>query len=323
MPKRGAVKQAPVQRPSWLARVGTFATVISSIVSVLFFALFLALFIPQILNRAGSVGANVAVISIEGVIMNGGGSSFGTSSLSSKDVVGLIEEADEKETIDAIIFEINSPGGTPVATEEIANAIKKTNKTTVAVIRDTGASGAYWVASATDHIIASRMSIVGSIGVTASYLDVSSLLNRYNVTYNRLVAGDFKDAGSPLKPLTNDERALFDRILKRTHDEFIDTVAANRKMPRADVEKLADGFVFLGVEAKDLGLVDELGDMDSAVAYVEERIGTTAKLTTYSKPPTFFEALTKATAGQAFYIGKGIGSALFDVKAQSGPSIWT
>lgn len=325
MPKRSAKKEEPpTGRPGWLARIGTFSTIISTIISVLFFLFFIALFVPQIASKAASVGANTAVIEVNGIILSDGvGSAFGQTSTSSKTLVDLIRKADKDKDIKAIIFAINSPGGTPVATEEIADAIKRTDKPTVALIRETGASGAYWIASATDTIIASRMSIVGSIGVTASYLDVSGFLNRYNVTYERLVAGDHKDAGSPLKPLTAQERALFDRILQRTHDEFIDTVAANRRMPRADVEKLADGFVFLGVEAKDLGLVDALGGMDEAKEHVENIIGQPVKPATYAAPPTFFEALTRATAGQAFYIGKGIGSALFDMRAQSTPQLWT
>ena len=117
----------------------------------------------------GSLTANVAIIPIEGVITADSSSSFFDKSLSSQDIVELIEKADKNPQIKAIILEINSPGGSAVASEEIADAVKKTNKTTVAWIREVGASGAYWVASSTDHIVASKASITGSIGVIASF----------------------------------------------------------------------------------------------------------------------------------------------------------
>ncbi|MEK6822266.1 MAG: S49 family peptidase, partial [Nanoarchaeota archaeon] len=201
--------------------------------------------------------------------------------------------------------------------------IKKANKTTVAVIRETGASGAYWVASATDHIFASRLSLTGSIGVLASYVDFSGFLKDHNITYQRLVAGKYKDAGSPLKPLEPEERVLFQKLLDRTRDEFIDAVATNRKLPRADVEELATGFVYLGIEAQQLGLVDEIGGIEEAFAYIEKLKGIKASPAEFSRPPTFFEALSGAFAGQSFFVGKGIGTALLEQRVQSVPSILT
>ena len=306
---------------SWMAKFGAFATVISSIVSLLFILFFIALLIPGLLSKVSSANANTAIIHIDGMIVSDGGSILGQSVTTSSDVVSFIKEAQDDTAIKAIIFEINSPGGTPVATQEIANAIKKSNKTTVAVIRESGTSGAYWVASATNHVFASRLSLVGSIGVLASYVDFSGFMTEHNITYNRLVAGAYKDAGTPLKPLTNEERGLFDKILTRMHGEFIDAVAANRHMPRKDVEELANGFVYMGVEAQQLGLVDELGGIDEAQAYVTKQIGQTAKTAEYSRPLSFFEALAKAASDQSFYVGKGIGDALFDRRLQGTPSI--
>ena len=166
------------------------------------------------------------------------------------------------------------------------------------------------------------MSIVGSIGVLASYVDVSGFLKRYNFTYVQLTAGKYKDAGSPLRPLADDERVLFEKLLARTHDEFISAVAENRKMPRDDVVKLATGFVFLGSEGKELGLVDQLGGLDDAYEYLRQKLNVTIDPVTFSRPPTFFEALSHAMSPTAFSLGEGIGSSLFKTEAQT-PKIWT
>jgi protease-4 len=319
-----AKKEAKVEKQSLLSKIGTFSTIISTVISAFFFLILLLIFVPAIVSKAQSVTANVAVIHVEGMIVSdGAGSMFGQASTSSPNLIDLIKQADEDKNIKAIIFEINSPGGTPVATEEIATAIKKVKKPTVAVIRETGASGAYWVATATNHIFASRLSVTGSIGVLASYVDFSGFMKDHNITYNRIVGGEYKDVGSPLKPLTAEERKLFEHVIDITHEEFIGAVAANRKMPRAEVEKLANGFVYLGIEAQQLGLIDEIGDMDTALAYVEKKIGEKAEPVKFKSPSSFFEALSSTMSGQSFYVGKGIGSALFDTHVQSTPQMLT
>ena len=120
---------------------------------------------------AGSLSGNVAIIPIEGVIAGSDdSSSIFENTATSQDITELVEKADKNSNIKAIILEINSPGGSAVASEEIANAVRKTNKTTVAWIREVGASGAYWVASASDHIVASRISLTCSIRVICSFL---------------------------------------------------------------------------------------------------------------------------------------------------------
>ena len=119
---------------------------------------------------------NVAVIAVKGMITVDQLPGFAMDyTAASTEIVSLIEEASENPRIEAIILDINSQGGSPVGSDEIAQAVKKTNKTTVSVIRELGASGAYWIASASDHVIANRMSITGSIGVVGSYLEFSGL----------------------------------------------------------------------------------------------------------------------------------------------------
>ena len=180
--------------------------------------IFIFIFIPVVINLFdGSKFGNVALIPIEGVITGSGGGSFGASTLSSKDIVSFIEAASESNQVQVIVLEINSPGGSAVASDEIASAVKKSEKPVVAYIREVGASGGYWIASASDHIIANKMSITGSIGVISSYLEFSGLMEEYGIGYERLVAGSKKDIGTPFRKLQLDEKDLLQSKLDKIH----------------------------------------------------------------------------------------------------------
>jgi protease-4 len=200
---------------------------ISTFLFIFFAMIFLSLFSSFIPTELAE--GNVAVIPIEGIIQTDDSSTF-MPGVKSATIVELIEEAQEADDIKAILLEINSPGGTPVATDEIATAVKEANKTTVAVIRENGASGAYWIATASDRIFANRMSVTGSIGVQASRLEFTGLIADYNVTYRQLTAGRLKDAGSRFRDMTTEEQKLFQGLLDKLHNEFIKSVAENRHL---------------------------------------------------------------------------------------------
>lgn len=172
--------------------------------------------------------------------------------------------------IEAIVLDIDSAGGSPVAAEEISRAIKESGLPSVAVIRDVGASAGYWIASASEYIFASKMSDIGSIGVTMSYLDESKLNATDGYTWNSLSTGKFKDMGSAQKPLTKEERDIFERDLKIMYEEFLHAVSTNRKMPLEEVRGLADGSAMLGEMAKEKGLIDEIGSMQEAKEYLKK-----------------------------------------------------
>ncbi len=272
----------------------------------------------------GSLSGNVALIPVHGVILGSDDSqSFFESVTSSLDTVKFIEKAAKNPNIKAIILEINSPGGSAVASEEIANAVKKTNKTTVAWVREVGASGAYWVASSADHIVASPVSITGSIGVIGSYLEFPGLLEHYNVTYRRLVSGKYKDIGSPYKEMTIEEKEIFQQALDSIRDYFVSEVSKNRKLNKKDVDKIANGLFYLGAQAKELGLVDELGSKDEVIRYIEKKEGIKADIVEYKKEKTIFDVLSKVLSKQSFFIGEGIGNVLFNKRAVSTVSITT
>ncbi len=259
----------------------------------------------------GSQLGNVALIPIEGEITGNGQQSFTASSLSSKEIVGFIEDAEDNPQVKVLLLEINSPGGSAVASDEIATAVKKAQKPVVALIREAGASGAYWIASAADHVIANRMSITGSIGVLSSYLEFSGLMNDYNVSYERLVAGERKDMGTPFKMLTEQERNIMQQKLDLIHEFFIKEVAANRNLEISQVKKIATGEFFLGVEALDLDLVDQLGGKEEAEAFIQEQYGLEdIDYVRYEHETSFFEVLGGVVSAFFFKVGEGIGSML-------------
>ncbi len=267
-------------------------------------------------------GGNVALIPIKGLILSESGRSFGQTIAASPTIVRFIEEADRNPKVKAIILEINSPGGSPVATEEIANAVEKTNKTTIAWIREVGASGGYWIASSADTIVASRMSITGSIGVLASYLEFSGLLRDYNVTYERLVAGEYKDLGSPLKEMSMQERQMLQTQIDKLHDYFISAVAENRNLPEDKVREIATGMFYLGEEAKELGLVDVIGGKEEVKDIIEKKLNITIEVSEYKEETTLMDLLASIFSEQSFFIGKGIGDSLFEAR-NSKVEVWT
>jgi len=232
--------------------------------------------------------SNVAVIRIYGDIVSYSGqfteseeSEFIPDTTSSEEVVNYINQANQDNDIKAIIVEIDSPGGYPVASEEIAKALVRTNKPTIAVIREQGLSGAYLAATGADKIFASRISDVGGIGITASYLDYSQKNKNEGIIYQQLSLGKFKDAGDPNKELTAEEKRLLMEDLEKTYQILVEIIAKNRDLDIEVVEELADGSSMLGEEAKKVGLIDEIGGISEAEEWLENELGIEPELCFY------------------------------------------
>ena len=281
----------------------------------IFFVLFLML-ISIIISGMLSLSldtshGNVIVIPVNGPILShsSGGGLFGSEmSSSSSFIVETLRRAQEDNSIKAIVLSIDSPGGSAVASQEIVEAVKGIDKPTIAVIRSVGASGAYWVASATEKIYSNPLSIVGSIGVTSSYLEFSGLLERYNITYERLVSGDHKDMGSPFRSLTDEEREMLLNQINLVHDYFVEDVASNRMMDKTEIELIATGQVFMGAEALSNGLVDELGNLDNVKDYLEDRLNTTIVYNHVQRRRPLFDFVTVMGDNFAFNFGRGFAS---------------
>ncbi|HMO83198.1 MAG TPA: S49 family peptidase [Candidatus Paceibacterota bacterium] len=216
------------------------------------------------------LSCNVLVVPVNGYL-----STYSTEedeTASSDDVLHAIQIAQSEEQIKALILLIDSYGGDGVAGEEIANALKAFDKPSAAAIRGIGASSAYWGATGADRIFASRISDVGGIGITASYLDESIKNTRDGYKYIELNSAIYKDLGDPYRPLTNEEKTIIEADLKKIHEIFVDDVSANRNLERDTVARLANGLTYVGIDALEYGLIDEIGDLTTATKYIESTI---------------------------------------------------
>lgn len=229
---------------------------------------------------SGSSSCNVAGLTLHGDVVSyispenyDSDGNLIADETAAEDLTYQIGQAEADENIKAIILEVDSYGGAPVAGEEIADALRNATKPTVALIRGAGDSAAYWAATGADRIFASKNSDVGSIGVTMSYLDAVKQNADMGLTYNQLSSGKYKDTGDPGKTLSDDEKKLLMRDVKIIYQNFVDAVAANRKLDAAKVAALADGSTMLGQMALQNGLIDEIGGEAEAKEYLKGIVG--------------------------------------------------
>lgn len=260
-------------------------------------------------------GDAIALIRIDGVIAG-----TGSSAVTPEDVLDQLDQADRDNRVKAILLRIDSPGGTVAASEEIASEVARARKPVIASIGDIGASGAYMVASQCDAIVASPGSSVGSIGVILEVANLRELLDKLGVEFAVITAGEYKDIGSPYRSLTTTETKLLQEQVDIYYGQFIDLVAEGRKMPTAKVRELATGFAWAGTEAKRLGLVDELGNYNDAVAAAAKlgKISGRPQIVEYGRQD-YLDALN-ALIGLSARLDR-IGAALEKSPALSGPAL--
>ena len=257
-----------------------------------------------------SVSDKIAVIPVNGMITLDGSASLFTSAVSAEAIVDKLQTAEEDNHVKAVMLEVNSPGGTVLGSKRVADELKDFSKPVL--ITEQGTSGAYWIASQGDVIVADELSMIGSIGVIGSYLEFSGLLDDYNVTYQRLVAGDYKDVSSPYKEMTDEEEEMVQERLDAIHDYFINEVADGRGMSVEDVEAFSEGMFYLGYEAKEMRMVDYLGDKEFALNLTETIAGiNNGHVDEYVDEEGWFDSLVgEYLAYSSYFIGQGIGSVL-------------
>lgn len=221
---------------------------------------------------------SVARIPLQGVLAatdSGIGDILGFGFVTSANsVVEEFEQAEKNDQIQAVVIDVDSPGGTPVAGDEIMQALLRLDKPTVAVVRDQGTSAAYWAMAGADHIIASPVSDVGSIGVTMSYLELANASETEGSRWVDLSSGEFKDAGNPERELAEEEELYFQSQVDTVHDYMVDQIARARSvLSRDELAQLADGRAYLGSRALELGLVDEVGGFEQAIRFIAAELG--------------------------------------------------
>lgn len=208
---------------------------------------------------------NVAVRTLYGTLLTYGNDGDSTDSGA---LVRALEADELDETIVAVVLDVDSLGGLPVAGEEVANQLARMTKPTVAVIRSAGTSAAYWAAVGADHIIASPSSDIGSIGVIVEFPDESEKNKNEGIFVNEFTSGVFKNLGTPNRPVTEEEKELLERDISVILDEFVGAVSRARRLTYEEVKRIADGSTMLGRQAKEEGLIDEIGSFAEARSYL-------------------------------------------------------
>jgi len=220
---------------------------------------------------SASGGDHIAIIRIEGVITG------------SEEITELLKRSDEDDHIKAILLRIDSPGGAVVPSQEIYDAVKKikmAGKKKVLVSMGTvAASGGYYIAAASNYIMANPGTLTGSLGVIMEMANFEGLLQKVGVESVVIKSGENKDAGSPFRKMTQEEHLLFQNVLDDVHDQFMTAVSEGRSMTMEKVKPLADGRIFTGRQAQKVGLVDGIGNMEDAIAKTAEMAGIHGKPT--------------------------------------------
>ena len=254
-------------------------------------------------------GYNAAEVAVEGPITrDGGGGGVPLSSPGAPgadDVVELIERADEDDSAEALVLRLNTPGGAVVPSDDIRLAAKAFDGPTLAYATDVCASGGYWIASGCDELWAREGSVVGSIGVRGSRATAAELLERAGVEYEQLTAGEYKEAGVPFSDLEEDERAYLQGIVDDYYDQFVETVAEGRN---ADPEAIRDteAKVFLGREAAEMGLVDEIGTREDVEDRLSELLDGEPSVTELEVQTGVTERIRGGAERVAYAFGAGI-----------------
>ncbi|MBS3957724.1 MAG: signal peptide peptidase SppA [Clostridiales bacterium] len=229
-------------------------------------------------------GDAVALLHIDGVIAGTG--SVYSGYITPEYFVDQLDRAMDDPAVKAVLIRIDSPGGTVAASQEIAMEVARATKPVVVSVGDVCASGAYMVAAQADEIVATPTSSIGSIGVIAQIPNFAGLLDTLGVEFTVLTAGEHKDAGSPYRSLTATETALFQEWIDGSYQEFIRIVAEGRGLPEAEVKKMADGWLWPGMVAEEMGLIDSLGTFNDALARAAELGGIEGEpvVVTYREP---------------------------------------
>lgn len=280
--------------------MGDILKTILLLMVILFFIFIVALGLSSFIDIKSG---NVAVIPISGELVT---DNFGFGVVKSDRVIEWLEQADSDPTVKVIVLKINSPGGTVVATDEIAEKLASIEKPTIAWIREIGTSGAYWIASFTDVIVANQNSITASIGVSSSYLEFSETFEKYGIDYIRLVSTPEKDIGSPFREPTSGELSKFKKDITGVHKQFIDIVSENRGISKEVIERTKGSFL-LGKEAQEIGLVDKLGNRP-VVEETAKELGnlTVVEFVEYESGVSLLEALAQLYSKTSFEMNKDL-----------------
>lgn len=250
-----------------------FIIIVSSIAAVSVISLYALFFLGSEDSRL-DFGEKVGVIEITGIIKE------------ATPIVNSLKQFRKDDSIKAIVLRIDSPGGGVGPSQEIYREVRRTveTKKVVASMGAVAASGGYYVAAGTDGIVANPGTITGSIGVIVGFTNFEAVLKKIGLIPIVIKSGPYKDTGSPVRPMSPEERKMLEQFVQNIHSQFVKDVASGRKMAQQNVEKVADGRILSGEDAVVYGLVDRLGNLEDAIEWAGRLGGISGEIATvYAK----------------------------------------
>ena len=245
-------------------------------------------------------GPSVGIIRLSGTIMSGSPSVPRQDGIFySEEMTDIVARANKNDAIKAVVLRVDSPGGSVVGSNEIYEALLELQKPLVVSMGELAASGGYYVSCPAERILANPSTLTGSIGVIAQMPNIGELMDKIGVDVSVIKSGRLKDEGSPFRPMTEEEKAIWQDIIDEAYDQFVGIVADSRQIPENEVRKLADGRVYTGLQAIDLGLVDEEGNLPDAIALAADlgKIKGEPELIELYEPPTLLESFFMSLPG--------------------------
>jgi len=249
---------------------------------------------------AMSAGDKVAVIPLSGPITDGGTFSLLGSTITSQQVKTQLARAQHDSSVKAVVLRIESPGGVVAPCQEILEEIEevKQSKPVVVSMGSEAASGGYYISAKADKIVALPGTLTGSIGVIAQIPNIKGLYDKLGIEMQTFKGGEYKDMYSGFRELTAEEKQIMQRLVDDYYEQFVEVVAEGRGLSQEKVRGLATGQLYTGAEAKELGLVDTLGGLDTAIDLAAALAGvTTPEVEYYRQQPSLLESLLGINLG--------------------------
>ena len=235
-------------------------------------------------SSCASVGNKVAVISLNGPITSSGSSFLFGQVINPDQVREQLNRAERDAAVKAIVIRVESPGGTVAACQEILNAMEKVTKPIVISMGETAASGGYYISMKADKIVALPGTLTGSIGVISQIPNIQGLYDKLGIKIETFKGGKYKDMYGGTRELTPEEKQIMQEMTDLYYDQFVKVVAEGRNLDENRVRELATGQLYPGTQAKELGLVDELGGLQAAIDSAANLAGITAPAVEYYRP---------------------------------------
>jgi protease IV len=253
---------------------------------------------------AGDGSYKIAVVPVEGEITSADDSLGGTQpTVTPEGLADALRQAEEDTSVAAVVLEVNSPGGGVTASDEMHQSIldfkKNSGKPVVVSMGDTAASGGYYISTAADRIVANETTLTGSLGVIFQLNNFAEAADKYGIKQVVIKSGKYKDIGNAFREMKPEEREIIQSSVDDSYSEFVDVISEGRHIPKDRVREIADGRVYSGIQAKDLGLVDSFGGLDEASALAGKLAHTSDTIVVrYVQEPTLIETLTARLAPQ-------------------------